>query len=93
MKYFKSKWIHNFKTDPVWIYFEVDSDRWETRKVEVFPDGEFAYADAQHQGANTRLSEVQMPSVEEINTDPQFVASEISVSEFEDVWARATGEK
>ncbi|WP_412771315.1 DUF6881 domain-containing protein [Ralstonia solanacearum] len=32
------EWIHVFPLEPVCIYREMNSDRWETRKVEIYVD-------------------------------------------------------
>lgn len=39
MKYLFVRWIHNFPDEPVLLYSELDKSRFETRKIEVFPDG------------------------------------------------------
>ena len=44
MIYLKVKWNHSFSDEPVLLYSELDRERWEVRKVEVFPGGRMAYA-------------------------------------------------
>ncbi len=44
MKYIKVKWLHSHPDEPVLLYSELDKDRWETRKVEVFADGRIGFA-------------------------------------------------
>jgi hypothetical protein len=39
MNYIKVKWNHALPDEPVWFYSELDAERWETRKVEIFADG------------------------------------------------------
>jgi len=39
MTYLKVKWIHSHPDAPVLLYSELDRERWEVRKVEVFRDG------------------------------------------------------
>jgi hypothetical protein len=92
MIYLKVKWIHSsFSANrPVLIYSELDRERWELRKVEVFPSGRMDYADPEVEVGDTGLSEVPLPSFEEIAADPEFEPEVISKAEFEKVWAKAT---
>ena len=46
MRYIKVKWIHSYPDEPVLLYSEIDDSGWEVRKVEVFPDGAYGYANA-----------------------------------------------
>jgi hypothetical protein len=86
--YFVATWRHAFPDDPVTIYTELDDDRLETRKVEVFRDGSVGWADTTAE-SRSRLSESPVPTVSEIAADPQFSPREIPVEEFEEAWRRA----
>lgn len=88
MNYIKGKWIHDFLDEPIWLYCELDDSRFETRKIEVFRDGRYAFADdvTSH---GTELSYVEIPSLSSINEDPQFDTVEITAEEFELVWETA----
>jgi hypothetical protein len=88
MKYLKVKWIHNPADEPVWLYSELDDDRWETRKVEIFPDGTTGFASSAGSAGTTELSLVPLPALEEIAADPEFAPEEIGGREFEEVWAK-----
>jgi hypothetical protein len=44
MTYFKCKWNHAYRDEPVLLYSELDEERWETRKVEIFRDGKMGFA-------------------------------------------------
>lgn len=44
MKYICVEWVHDFSDQPVKIYSEIDDERYETRKVELFKDGTYGYA-------------------------------------------------
>ena len=90
MTYLKVKWIHAYPDQPVLIYSELDHERWELRKVEIFSDGRIWYADAEVEVGDTGLGQMPLPSVEEIAADPQFVPEVISNAEFEKIWAMAT---
>ena len=89
MNYLKVKWIHTYPDQPVFIYSELDDDRWELRKVEIFPDGRMGYADPEVEVGRTGLSELPLPSFEKIAADPEFEPEVISKAEFERIWARA----
>jgi hypothetical protein len=47
--YLECEWIHDFPDDPVLLYSELDRERWETRKVDLFRDGSKGWADAAHE--------------------------------------------
>jgi len=89
MEYIKVKWIHSFSDEPVLLYSEIDEERWEQRKVEVFADGRIGYAGGEISTENTGLGEVPILQLKEIAADPQFQPEVISKDEFEVVWARA----
>ncbi len=88
MKYIKVKWIHDFPDEPAWIYCELNDDSWETRKIEVFPDGTVGFASQAESAGTTRLSFEPSTPLEEIASDLQFEPAEIEPQEFEGVWAR-----
>jgi hypothetical protein len=87
MKYIKVRWIHSLPDEPIWLYSELNDDWWEVRKVEVFADGTKGYANHSEALGTTKLSIEPLPAIEEIASDPQFVPTEITRQEFEDVWA------
>ena len=39
MNYILLKWFHNFKNEPYLIYSEIDNQRYEVRKIEVYKNG------------------------------------------------------
>ncbi len=80
------KWHHSLPADPVLLYSELNDNRWEIRKVEVFADGHCDYATELDASGDTRLSTEPIPTLDEIAADPQFEPSEISSEEFEKVW-------
>lgn len=86
MQYLKVKWIHTFSDEPVWLYSELDDDRWETRKVEVYSNGTIGFADSVESLGTTMLSVEPLPTIEAIASDPEFLPEEISWNEFEEVW-------
>lgn len=90
MTYLRVTWLHDYPDDPRTIVVELDEERWETRKVELFPDGTKGWADATTEVGTTGLALVQTPSIEEIASDPQFVPEEITAHEFERLWRERT---
>ncbi|MEO8549581.1 MAG: hypothetical protein ABI678_06395 [Kofleriaceae bacterium] len=87
--YLRVEWKHTHADDPVVLYVELDEDRWEVRKVEVFADGRTTYADGRGSSGDTRLGEFQTPPVDEIAKDPEFTPVAISSEEFETLWEKA----
>jgi len=88
MKYICVKWNHSFPDEPIWLYSELDDDRWEVRKVEVYGDSRQGYASETEYYGSTGLGEVPVPPLTEIASDPEFEPAEITKEEFEEVWAR-----
>lgn len=87
--YLYSKWKSSPADSPVEFYSELDQDRWETRKVEVFHDGRLGYASATESAMDTLLSIVPIPSLAEIESQVEFDVRQIGVEEFEAAWKRA----
>lgn len=85
--YIKVKWTHSNANDPVLLYSELDSGRLEMRKVEIFQDGHCGCASIDESSGSTRLGKTPIPSLAEIASDPQFEPIEITISEFEVIWA------
>jgi hypothetical protein len=92
MKYIRVKWSHSFPDEPIWLYSELDEDRWEVRTVEVYGDGHQGYASEAESYGSTGLSEEPIPPLAEIAANPVFEPAEITKEQFEQVWAkRKTG--
>jgi hypothetical protein len=87
--YIVCDWKHDDPKYPIRIYSEVDEEGWETRKVQFFPDGRVGYADLERvDNGDTGLSELPLPSIEEINANPRLEDKEITKEEFEEVWRK-----
>ena len=91
MNYIKVTWIHSCPDEPLLMYGELDGDRCEKRKVEVFADGHCGYASPTESAGSTRLGEAPIPTLAVIGSDPQFEPVEITKKEFEKVWAKRKG--
>jgi hypothetical protein len=90
MEYFHCLWIHKDTDDPVVLVFEIDDDRYEVRKVEIWRSGQIGWAGRDSHTENTGLGEGSIPSLEEINVEPVFSAVKITKEEFENYWRLAT---
>jgi hypothetical protein len=90
MDYLHVHWRHDAADAPADIYSELDDDRWEVRKVEAFPDGTLHYADDWRSTGRTGLSEVPLPSFEDLAGQDALTPAVIDAAEFERMWTRAT---
>jgi hypothetical protein len=84
--YLLVRWKHEHPDEPVVLYSELDEARMERRKIDIFPDGRWRYADGHEEVGGTTLGEAPTPSVEQLNADPAFEAEEIAGAEFEKLW-------
>ncbi|MEZ6136190.1 MAG: hypothetical protein R3C53_14950 [Pirellulaceae bacterium] len=86
MQYLKVEWKHQNDDYPILLYSEINDERMETRKVEVFRDGSVGFADSSTTKGKTQLGIVPLPSIDEIAVEAEFVPVEISKNEFEGIW-------
>ena len=89
MIYIKVFWKHDFPDEPILMFSELDNNRNEVRKVEVYRGNRLGYACEKNNKNGTLLSECQLPELSVINEDIQFEGKEIEKDEFEKVWKRA----
>jgi hypothetical protein len=75
-------------SEPV-TYIELDEDRGEVRKVDVFSDGRVTAASGKGSTGTTRLAELPAPTMSELATSSELVVTEISRAEFEEIWDTA----
>lgn len=80
------RWLHSSPDEPVELWSELDADREETRKVEIWADGRVSYASTDREIGGTQLGEGPVPSLEQIGADPEFEPEAITRSQFEDCW-------
>lgn len=90
MEYLKVRWIHDLLTEPVLLMSELDSDRYELRKVELYADGRMGFASTDRESGGTILGEKPVPPVADIASDPQFIVEEFDDVGFEQAWCNAT---
>lgn len=86
--YIKVEWIHEFSDEPIMLYSELDSDNNEIRKIEIYKDGRYGYADEVSEFGGAMLSEEPLPTIEEIASDKQFKPEVITKNEFEELWCK-----
>ena len=91
MSYLRVTWIHSLPDEPRLLYSELDERRMERRKIEIYPDGRWGFADEDEEAGRAGLGEVAVPSVAEISADPQFEAFEVEHAEFERLWDARRG--
>lgn len=89
MVYLKVRWIHENNEDPVLLMSELDGDRYEVRKIEVFRDRRMGFASADRSSAETVLGDKPVPIAADIAADPQFVVQQLDAQEFEKAWLAA----
>jgi hypothetical protein len=92
MIYIKVRWKHDDPNDPILLYSEMDDEHWEVRKVEVFPNGSFGYADRATSRGTTLLGLEPIPTLSKIAANPEFEPAAIAKDEFEAVWLKAVRE-
>ncbi|WP_330232865.1 hypothetical protein OHA40_10520 [Nocardia sp. NBC_00508] len=93
MWYLRAQWHHDFADEPVEMFSEIGDDGFEVRKVEVYSDGRMDWADSRHGTGTTSLSQMPIPTVDEIDTQFEYSALEVDSREFESVWLRALAEQ
>lgn len=86
MFYIYVKWVHDLPSEPVHFYSELDADRYEVRKIEIYEDGRIGYATKEFEMEKTKLGIVPFPDLEEIASQDEFKPHIISKAEFERVW-------
>src|SRR5258708_6646309 len=93
MEYIDVLWKHQVEHDPVRLLSELDASRIERRKLEFFKDGIVDAADGNVETERTRLSVEAVPSLGDINRDPQFEGSTITREAFEAQWLQHAADK
>lgn len=89
MQYLKVRWLHDIPSEPILLYSELDDQRWEVRKVEMFADGATSYAGPDGSTGSTLIGLIPVPSIPDIVANAEFEAEEIGEDEFERMWSQA----
>ncbi len=89
MRYVKVTWHHDFDDEPVLYFHEVGPDDYETRRVQTYRDGHSEWADENHETATAGVAEIPIAPIEEIASQPEFDAEDITRDQFETEWAKA----
>ncbi|MBQ9873354.1 MAG: hypothetical protein IJM30_02730 [Thermoguttaceae bacterium] len=82
-------WFHDNPNDPMLMYSELDEERWETRRLEIYPTGKVARL----QGDDDMLADVPLSDVDdlnELNDCSEFWNEAISKEYFELLWETKT---
>jgi len=90
MEYLKVSWIHEDDNFPILLYSELDDERYEVRKIEIYRNGSFGLASLNYEYNGSMLGAGAVPDTTEINKEPEFIVHETSKEEFEEVWMRYT---
>ena len=93
MHYIRTFWHHDNPDFPTVLMSEMDAERFETRKLEIYASGRLAWAgpgeakgsDPQH--VSTELGYVPLPPDAEIAANPEFTLEVIDAQEFAFHWA------
>jgi len=88
MRYIDVEWIHDLEDEPFRLVSEIGDDHFETRKIELFRNGNIGISSEEFHTENTMLGTVEIPSLEEINSDKEFQGKNISKQEFELIWQK-----
>jgi hypothetical protein len=89
MQYIRVEWKHNNPDEPIQLYSELDDNRWEVRKVEVFRYGSPGFASSTNSSRSTRLGIEPVPPLWKIALESEFEPREITKDEFERAWSKA----
>ncbi|TJZ68393.1 hypothetical protein FAZ21_15725 [Chitiniphilus eburneus] len=85
-QYIDVAWLHNEPQEPVRLVSELNEARNELRKLEIFRDGKALYASEHQSSGDIGLSIEPIPTLEEINEDPQFKGCSITAEAFQALW-------
>ncbi len=86
MRYIDVNWLHDSTSDPYRLVSEISDTQYETRKLEFFISGEVGYASSKTNTGNTFLGTTEVPELEEINSQKEFVGKNIAKQKFEQLW-------
>ncbi|MFS1512656.1 DUF6881 domain-containing protein [Chengkuizengella sp. SCS-71B] len=86
MKYLYVEWMHKFLDEPIVLISELDENRFEQRKIEIYKDGKAGYAINKTEIHDTRLSVDSIPEIHNIALNKKFKPKYISKNDFTRIW-------
>ncbi len=92
-EYLRVEWVGAPDGEPILLFSELDEERLEVRKVEMYRDGRAGWAGPSGCAAGSELAYVATPPLDVIASDPEFLPTEITGDEFEDIWIKALGNR
>lgn len=90
MEYIDVQWMQESPDHPFRLVSELDTQRYEIRKLEFFSDGRVGFASSVGRSPSTDLGSVAVPSLDEINQSEEFIGTTITATVFESLWATYT---
>lgn len=87
MTYLLVKWEKSSPDEPCLMYSELDDQRMERRKIDVYADGRWGFADEHEEVGGSGLGEASTPTVDHLNADSEYEAEMIDKEEFEKMWS------
>lgn len=87
MVYIYVEWIHDFIDEPIILISELDENRYETRKIEIYKDGQVGFAYNDVEVLKTGLGIEPVPSIDQIESESEFSPKEITKEDFEKFWS------
>jgi hypothetical protein len=88
MTYIDVQWLHSNADYPIRLLSELDDDRREIRKLELYANGRVGHATAISNSGDTMLSTEPLPTIEAINLQKEFDGTEIDGQSFEKLWGQ-----
>jgi len=89
LEYLYITWKHSFIDEPNEFFIELNEHRIQVRVLEIYENGEIAYA-SNEQEFNTFLATEEYPIIDEINKSEEFKAKLITKEYFEKIWLEKT---
>lgn len=86
MRYIDVLWLIDADEEPYRLISEIGPDNFEVRKIDLFRNGEVGFASKDANTSKTMLGTVEVPTLEEINTDDEFDGKNITADDFEKLW-------
>ncbi|MGH1349426.1 MAG: DUF6881 domain-containing protein [Methyloligellaceae bacterium] len=87
--WFFGTWLTASEDEPYQYYDELDNERWTIRCVRKYRDGTLIANSYDDENWRDTMPEGPIPSLKEINSNAEFIARDISKSDFETIWKKA----